>query len=60
LAQVRRLLASPELAARIITAVQREYGAAEDLLLDESEVIEAGAALEPIWLTITYLLSEMC
>jgi hypothetical protein len=47
--QVRRLLASPELVARTITAVQRENGAAEDLLLDESEVIEAVGALEPVW-----------
>jgi site-specific DNA recombinase len=49
LAQVRRLLASPELVARTITAVQRENGAAEDPLLDESEAIEAIGALEPVW-----------
>jgi site-specific DNA recombinase len=49
LAQVRRLLASPELVARTITAVQHENGAAEDLLLDESEVIEALGALKPVW-----------
>jgi hypothetical protein len=30
LGQVRRLLASPELIARVITAVQREKAAAED------------------------------
>jgi hypothetical protein len=29
--------------------VERENGAAEDLLLDESEVIEAISALEPVW-----------
>ena len=49
LAQVRRLLASPELVARTITAVQRESGTAEDLLVDENEVIEALGALEPVW-----------
>jgi site-specific DNA recombinase len=49
LGQIRRLLASPELVARTITAVQRENGAAEDLLLDESEVIEAIGALDPVW-----------
>jgi site-specific DNA recombinase len=49
LGQVRRLLASPELVARTITAVQRENGTAEDLLVDENEVIEALGALEPVW-----------
>jgi site-specific DNA recombinase len=49
LGQVRRLLASPELIGRTITAVQRENGAAEDPLLGESEVIEALGALEPVW-----------
>ena len=49
LGQVRRLLASPELVARTITAVRRENGAAEALLLDESQVIEALGALEPVW-----------
>jgi site-specific DNA recombinase len=49
LGQVRRLLASPELVARTITAVRRENGAAEDLLVVESEVIEAIGALEPVW-----------
>jgi hypothetical protein len=43
LAQVRRLLASLELVARIITAVRRENGAAEAPLLDEV------GALEPVW-----------
>ena len=47
--QVRRLLASPELVARTITAVRRENGAAEDTELEESEVIEALGALEPVW-----------
>jgi hypothetical protein len=47
--QVRRLLASPELVARTITAVRQENGAVEDPLLDESEVIEALGALEPVW-----------
>jgi hypothetical protein len=47
--QVRRLLASPELLARTITAVRREHGAAEDPLVDESEVIDAIGALEPVW-----------
>jgi site-specific DNA recombinase len=49
LGQVRRLLASPELVARTITAVQRENGAAESLLVDESEVIETLGALERVW-----------
>jgi hypothetical protein len=49
LGQVRRLLASPELVARTITAVRRENGAAEDTQPEEGEVIEALAALEPVW-----------
>jgi site-specific DNA recombinase len=49
LGQLRRLLASPEMVARTITAVRRENGAAEDPLLDDSEAIEAIGALEPIW-----------
>jgi hypothetical protein len=49
LGQMRRLLASPELVARTITAVRRENGAAEDTVLAESEVIEALGALEPVW-----------
>jgi site-specific DNA recombinase len=49
LGQVRRLLASPELVARTITAVQREQGAAEDAVPEESDVIEALGALEPVW-----------
>jgi DNA invertase Pin-like site-specific DNA recombinase len=49
LGQIRRLLASPELVARTITAVRRENSAAEDPGLDESEVIEALGALEPVW-----------
>jgi hypothetical protein len=49
LGQVRRLLVSPELMARTITAVQREKGAAEDTQLEEGEVIEALGALEPVW-----------
>jgi site-specific DNA recombinase len=49
LGQVRRLLASPELVARTITAVRRENGAAEDATLEEGEVIEAIGALEPVW-----------
>jgi site-specific DNA recombinase len=35
--------------ARTIVAVQRENAAAEDLLIDEGEVIEALGALEPVW-----------
>jgi site-specific DNA recombinase len=46
---VRRLLASPDLVGRTITAVQRENGAAEDAVLEEGEVIEALGALEPVW-----------
>jgi site-specific DNA recombinase len=49
LEQVRRLLASPELVARTITAVRRENGAAEETEHDEGEVIEALGALEPVW-----------
>ena len=49
LGQVRRLLASPELVARTITAARRENNAAEELVLDECEVIEALGALEPVW-----------
>jgi site-specific DNA recombinase len=49
LGQVRRLLASPELVARTITAVQRENGAAEDPRVDENEVIDTLGALEPVW-----------
>jgi hypothetical protein len=49
LAQVRRLLASPEVVARTITAVERENGAAADAELAESEVIESLGALEPVW-----------
>jgi site-specific DNA recombinase len=49
LGQVRRLLASPELVARMITAVRRDNGAAEDTVLEEGDVIEALGALEPVW-----------
>jgi hypothetical protein len=49
LGQVRRLLASPELVARTITAVHRENGATVDAALKEGDVIEALAALEPVW-----------
>jgi site-specific DNA recombinase len=49
LGQVRRLLASPELVGRTIAAVQRDNGAGEHPLLDESEVVEALGALEPVW-----------
>jgi site-specific DNA recombinase len=49
LGQVRRLLASPELVARTITAVRRENGAADDTELEEGDVIEALGALEPVW-----------
>ena len=49
LGQVRRLLASPELVARTITAVRRENGAVEGTDLEESDVIEALGALEPVW-----------
>ena len=41
LAQVRRLLASPELVARTITEVRRENSTAEDIELEEGDVIEA-------------------
>jgi site-specific DNA recombinase len=49
LGQVRRLLASPELVARTITAVRRENGAADDVVLEEGDIIEALGALEPVW-----------
>ena len=49
LGQVRRLLASPELVARTITAVRCDNGAADGAMLQEREVIEALGALEPVW-----------
>ena len=49
LSQVRRLLASPEMVARTITAVRRENSAAEDTELEEGDVIETLGALEPVW-----------
>ena len=49
LAQVRRLLASPELVARTITAAHRENAAAEDTQLEEVDLIEALGTLEPVW-----------
>jgi hypothetical protein len=49
LEQVRRLLASPELIARTITAVRRENGAAEEAEIEEGYIIEALGALEPVW-----------
>jgi site-specific DNA recombinase len=49
LGQVRRLLASPEVVARTITAVRRENGAHEAAVLEEHEVVEALGALEPVW-----------
>ncbi len=49
LGQVRRLLASPELVARTIAAVRRENGAAEDMVVEEGEVVEALGALKPVW-----------
>jgi DNA invertase Pin-like site-specific DNA recombinase len=48
LGQVRRLLASPEVIARTITAVRRE-GEAENASLEEGEVIESLSALEPVY-----------
>jgi hypothetical protein len=49
LGQVRRLLASPEVVARTIIAARGENGAAEEIQLDEGEVIEALGALEQVW-----------
>jgi hypothetical protein len=49
LGQVRRLLASPEVIARTITAVRRENGAAGDSEFEEGGVIAALGALEPVW-----------
>jgi hypothetical protein len=49
LGQVRRLLASPEMVARTITAVCGENGGADDGLLEESQVIDALGSLEPVW-----------
>jgi hypothetical protein len=49
LGQVRRLLASPEMVARTIAPVQRERTAAEDSAPEETQVIEARGALEPVW-----------
>lgn len=48
LGQVRRLLASPEVVARTITAVHREREAG-DAVSSEGDVIEALGALEPVW-----------
>jgi site-specific DNA recombinase len=48
LGQVRRLLASPELVARTITAARQEVEV-EDATLEEGHVIEALGALEPVW-----------
>jgi hypothetical protein len=49
LGQVKRLLASPEMVARTMTAVRQEDSAADDTQLEEGEVIEALGALEPVW-----------
>jgi site-specific DNA recombinase len=49
LGQVRRLLASPELVARTLAAVRQKNSTAEDAAHEESEVIEALGALEPVW-----------
>jgi hypothetical protein len=49
LSQVRRLLASPEMMARTVATVRQENIGAHDGLLEESEVIEALGALEPVW-----------
>jgi hypothetical protein len=49
LGQVKRLLASPEMVARTITAVRQENGAAEDTQPREGDVIDALGALEPVW-----------
>ena len=49
LGQVRRLLASPELVARTITAVRRENSTAEHTELEEADVIEALGAVELVW-----------
>jgi hypothetical protein len=49
LGQVRRLLASPELVARTITAVRQENSTADNIELEEAGVIEALGALEPVW-----------
>ena len=49
LGQVHRLLASPELVARTITAVRQEGEPADDVIVEESDVIEALGALEPVW-----------
>ena len=49
LGQVRRMLASPELVARTITEVQRDRRSAEEAAIEESELIEALGALEPVW-----------
>jgi hypothetical protein len=49
LGQVRRLLASPELVARTITAVRQENSAAADTDLEAADIIEALGTLEPVW-----------
>jgi site-specific DNA recombinase len=49
LGQVRRLLASPEMVARTITAVRQENSAAENTDVEEGDVIDALGPLEPVW-----------
>jgi DNA invertase Pin-like site-specific DNA recombinase len=49
LGQVKRLLASPEMVARTITAVRQGDSVADDTQRREIEVIEALGALEPVW-----------
>ena len=49
LGQIKRLLASPEMVARTITAVRQEDSAADDTQPGEGDVIEALGALEPVW-----------
>jgi site-specific DNA recombinase len=49
LGQVRRLLASPELIARTITAAGWENSAAADTEFEEGDAIEALGALELVW-----------
>jgi site-specific DNA recombinase len=43
------LLASPELVARTITGVRREGEPADDVIVEERDVIEALGGVEPVW-----------
>jgi hypothetical protein len=49
LAQVRRLLNTPEVVARAIAEVHREGAPSENPIAEEKRIMEAIASLQPIW-----------